>query len=167
MNISLQATLTEADEKDLFGWSDIVFPIEGRGMDWAALRWHVVARDEERAVGHIGFDQFTIRDDGRETRVIGVGGVVVRPEHQRQGIPARMFATLHADAPEKTGADTFSLFCPARLVPSYQRHGYSPINRPVSILQRGRATQTPFTFMVRGPSVSPVGPALDIPSLPW
>jgi len=139
VNLSLAPSLAPADNASLFGWSPAVFPVEGRDMEWAKLGWHVV----------------------------GMGGVVVRPEFQKMGIPALMFEKLHAEAPGVVGAETFTLFCLERLVPYSRRHGYGRIDRALTLQQRGQPTGTTFSFMARGDAIASTGGGIEIPSIPW
>lgn len=144
-----------------------MFPPEGRDMEWAPLGWHVVAREAGRAVGHLGFDRFMVLADRREVPLIGVGGVVVRPEFQKQRLPARLFDMLHAEASRAVGPKTFSLFCPERMVPYYRHHGYGRVARPVTLLQRGQPEPTDFNFMTRGSGLDRSGGAIVLTSPPW
>ncbi len=44
MDLVLQKGIDDAACKHLAGWSDAVSPAEGRGIEWAALRWHELQR---------------------------------------------------------------------------------------------------------------------------
>jgi predicted N-acetyltransferase YhbS len=167
MEIVFKRTLDEKSWTHLTGWSESVFPEEGKGMEWAALGWHVLGVEEGQPVAHVGFDRFTINDSGANISVVGVGGVVVRPEFQRKGIPTLLFRKLHEDCPEAVQADTFTLFCPERLVAYYRRHGYEKVERKVEILQYGNSITTTFTFMARGSGVQKQGGKIVLSGPPW
>lgn len=97
--------------------------------------------------------------------VVGVGGVVVRPEYQGQGIPALLFRELHDQGIRKTGGESFALFCPDRLVMYYERHGYRLHNGDVQFLQWGEKVVSSFKFMHRG-AIEPSGP-VELTTAPW
>ena len=94
MKITIEQELNSIDETLLFRWADVVFPIEGRGLEWEKPEFHIVAWENERPIGHIGFGKYVIEAD-MQISVIGVGGVVVRPEWQGKGVPLEMFTVLH------------------------------------------------------------------------
>ncbi len=77
MDLVLQKGIDDAAWKHLAGWSDAVSPAEGRGMEWAALRWHALAVEAGEPVAHASFDRFTVKAGGMDTSVVGVSGVVV------------------------------------------------------------------------------------------
>ena len=108
-------------------------------------------------MAHLGFDRFIVNDSGANVSVVGIGGVVVRPEFQRKGIPALLFRKLHEDCPENVRSETFTLFCPERLVAYYRRHGYEKVERSVEIVQFGKPVTTTFTLMTRGSGIQRKG----------
>ena len=77
MEITIQDFLDTEDADQLFHWSDSVFPEEGRGYTWLKTTHHVVARENGKAVGHIGFGRFEILGD-TPLSVVGIGAVVVK-----------------------------------------------------------------------------------------
>lgn len=140
-------------------------------MQWAQPEWHVVASDSKgNAIGHIGFDEFQIAVGGATISVVGIGGVVVRPEYQGQGIPAKLFDYLHRDAGNYVKAEAFTLFCPQRLVSYYQKHGYHLHEGECYFMQNEVSVLSNFQFMYRGKEiaqlVSRTG-TIRIPSIPW
>lgn len=159
--IELLEFLSYAQQQSLFHWSERVFPEEGRGKEWAQSRWHLVASEGDKAIGHIGFNRFEIVVDGQPLSTIGVGGVVARPEYQGQGIVAGLFERLHEDSE----GELISLFCPAYLVPYYRRYGYREQTGEVWFDQRGEPVRSRFAFMSRGE----LNPAADVRilSAPW
>ena len=98
-------------------------------MQWAPLDWHILGLESGKPVAHLGFDRFIVNDAGAKVSVVGIGGVVVRPEFQGKGIPALLFRKLHEDCPENIRSETFTLFCPERLVAYYRKHGYIEVSR--------------------------------------
>lgn len=166
MEIERQELLEEHDRQHLMFWRERVFPEEGIGIQWAETRWHIVAREGQFAAGHIGFGEFSIEVESQVLKVIGVGGVVVRPEFQGQAVPAKMFDTLHNDAPKLIQSETFTLFCPERLQTYYQKHGYQPFSGRVHYQQGGEyCLCEKFVFMYRGSM--PEVDTIHIPGEPW
>jgi len=163
--MELVRTLSHQDRESLFGWDEQVFPVEGRNWSWAQPSHHIVYRKEGAATGHIGFLKSTVETDELLLHVIGVGGVVVRPESQGKGIPGKMFAFLHEIAPGETGTNLFTLFCPHRLLSYYAMHGYKEYQWPVRVTQGNELKEIDFGFMTFGkPEIK--GP-ITTTSEPW
>ncbi len=159
-------SLDDDRKQHLFHWRDRVFPEEGIDKQWSDVAWHLLAFDRGKLpIGHIGFDGFDLQLRSEPQRVIGVGGVVVRPECQGQGVPAVMFAALHEQAPQLIGVAHFTLFCPPRLVTYYQRHGYTLHRGEVRFMQGAEEVVSTFCFMHRG-NLDADAP-VRIPSHPW
>jgi len=166
MKFLIQSDLSKNDVESLFEWSDKVFPVEGKAFKWAESTHHIVARNEDRAIGHIGFGRFKVKGGLLEREVIGVGGVVVRPEFQGQGIPEYMFDILDSTETLSSSSTVKALFCPRRLLTYYQRHGYVLYRQGVSFLQGAGYIKTDaFCFMVKGEF--DLSCKLQIPSYPW
>lgn len=163
--MKLEVTRSMADEnwRYLTNWSERVFPDEGLGIQWAECRWHILAYDDDnRPVSHLAFDRFELVADQQTMPVTGVGGVLVRPEYQGQGVPAELFDKLHSSAPPITGSPLFALFCPERLVSYYQRHGYSAFSGEVILAQK---PDHRFRLMTHGQDFNPT--SVEIPDKPW
>lgn len=166
MRIETKKEVSADEWRHLTQWREQVFPIEGRDKEWSPISWHVIAyAGDGHPVGHIGFDSFMILVDSVEHRIIGVGGVVVRPEYQGQRIPTRLFRELHDQGVRHLGTEAFALFCPDRLVSYYERHGYRLHHGEVRFLQWGEKVTSPFRFMHRG-SVTPEG-LVELMTAPW
>lgn len=166
MRIETKKGVSADEWRHLTQWREQVFPIEGRDKEWSSCSWHVVAyAGDGHPVGHIGFDGFTILVNSVEQRVIGVGGVVVRPEYQGQGIPTLLFRELHSQGGCHMGAEVFALFCPDRLVSYYERHGYRLHLGEVLFLQWGEKATSSFKYMHRG-SIAPEG-LVELTTAPW
>ena len=168
MRLTESDHIESADWKYLTGWKDRVFPEEGRGFKWSPSRWHILAHDEpQRPIAHLGFNAFSIGlDDQIDVDVVGVGGVVVRPEYQGRGIPGLLFDALHESRRARQLSGWFTLFCPARLVGYYERFGYRKYAGQLTFLQDGVETSTnAFGFMYRGPELAQRW--LKVHSHPW
>lgn len=161
ITIEMLETLSDAQQQSLFHWRERVFPEEGRGKEWAQSRWHLVASDGDKAVGHIGFNRFEILVDGSPLSTVGVGGVVARPEYQGQGIVAGLFERLHREYQ----GELFSLFCPLYLVAYYRRYGYRQQTGQVWMLQQGEPVRSRFAFMSRGELDA--GAEVRLATAPW
>lgn len=168
MLIKLTKTLTERDSDLLFRWRERVFPEEGRKINWSEPEWHLVAYNRERdPIAHLSYSGFTIGlDKGRQQAVVGVGGVVVRPEQQGKNIPLKLFDHLHSSPHALEISNTFTLFCPLRLGSYYQRHGYQPFTGEFTFVQGAVATTTEeFMFMYRGADLSTR--VIELNNEPW
>lgn len=151
MRIETRQGITEAETKYLMHWRERVFPEEGRGKEWSSVAWHTIAYSQEgHPVAHLGFDGFRILVDSMEQRVVGIGGVVVRPEFQGQRIPEQLFNEVHDRGVYKVGAKVCTLFCPSRLVRYYEKHGYTRHQGSVHFMQQGNRVLSNFEFMHRG-----------------
>lgn len=151
MEIQITEKIDPGHWHHLTQWRERVFPEEGIGKEWTEVSWHLLAfADDQNPVAHVGFDVFDILIDGVKQKIIGVGGVVVRPEYQGQGIPAILFESLHEQGFEITGVDIYALFCPSRLGAYYSRHGYLRHNGEVWFVQNGVTVLSQFEFMHRG-----------------
>jgi predicted N-acetyltransferase YhbS len=167
MEIALKDKLDDDSWTYLTNWSDSVFPKEGKGMQWAPLGWHILGLECGKPVAHLGFDRFIVNDSGANVSVVGIGGVVVRPEFQGKGIPFLLFRKLHEDCPENVRSETFTLFCPERLVAYYRKHGYEKVERSVEIIQFGKPVTTTFTLMTRGSGIQRKGEKIALSGPPW
>lgn len=166
MKIVTKKEVSDEHWAHLTQWRERVFPEEGIGKEWTSTSWHALAyADDNHPAGHIGFDGFTVRVDSAKHLMIGIGGVVVRPEYQGRGIPALLFDEVHHQGKKEFNSEVFALFCPSRLVSYYQRHGYRAHTGSVHILQRGIKTPSSFAFMVRG-NIAPDS-AIELESAPW
>lgn len=166
MRIAIEETFPDDYRQHLTGWRERVFPEEGIGKQWREVRWHLYAWDkDDLPVAHLGFEGIDITADGVPLRVAGIGGVVVRPEYQGRGVPARLFEHLHREAPALAQTDVFALFCPGRLTDYYARHGYRSYTGRLSFVQFDKVVDSRFEFMTRGYAANPAHIAIDGP--PW
>lgn len=168
MEIILTDKLTRLQAHHLFGWREQVFPSEGKRFSWSKLQWHILALSKDsEPVAHMGYSDFTIyTDDQRENKIVGVGGVVVRPEWQLQNIPKELFSFLHNSEHARSLSNTFSLFSPKRLERYYQRHGYEPFHGSYSFLQENiRVATNMFTLMSYG--IPLTADSIHVDSEPW
>lgn len=148
MRINTKKGILESEWYYLTQWKERVFPEEGRSKGWSPVSWHSIAYSEEdKPIGHMGFDRFEVLIGAVPRLVIGIGEVVVRPECQGQGIPALLFNEVHDQASKHFGAEVCTLFCPSRLVSYYQKQGYQRHRGAVYFLQQGETVRSIFEFM--------------------
>lgn len=165
MECCIQTEIEEDEFNYLFKWRKHVFPLEGRGFVWSEPTHHIVARDNGKAVGHIGFGAYTIIGEAEKV-VIGVGGVVVRPEYQGRKIPGNMFAVLNSTDTLNAKDRIKTLFCPKRLVSYYENHGYEDFCHGFRFNQKyGYTRSDKLHFMTRGELG--LTRFLSIPCYPW
>ncbi len=165
MEIEIELDLSKEDERHLMAWGEQVFPIEGKSLSWSSTPLHVVARNKNEPIAHLGFGEFIIQTESDSLKVVGVGGVVVRPEHQRKNIPSALFSVLHSSESALRISHIFTLFCPLRLVTYYEKLGYTLYRGTSSFIQAGSQVKSSFCFMYRGQCN--LGSEIVIPSNPW
>jgi predicted N-acetyltransferase YhbS len=165
MEIEIEDDLGLEDERNLMGWSDQVFPIEGKDLFWSSVPFHIVARNDGEPIAHVGFGEFLIQSKTESLKVVGIGGVVVRPEYQGKNIPNLLFSKLHSSELALGISSIFSLFCPHRLVGYYEKQGYTLHKGTLSYLQPGKQVESTFCFMYRGQCE--LGSRIVVPSNPW
>ncbi len=163
--IRVQEGIKLTHKEYLENWGEQVFPEEGKAFTWTEPSHHVIAWVSNKPVGHIGFGQYSIKSQGGLLPVVGVGGVVVRPEFQGMKIPQDMFAVLHRSNILNASKLPFTLFCPKRLVAYYKKHGYFLHEEQVPFIQNNKLTTSAFCFMSRGDLMGFKGLALT--TEPW
>jgi predicted N-acetyltransferase YhbS len=165
MEIKSNPTLTEDEIERLFKWREQVVPIEGRAFQWSKPEKHVLVYENGESIGHMGFGRFVI-SGSRVADVIGIGGVVVRPEHQGRRIPELMFK--YVAETEELGSNKLpqTLFCPGRLSSYYGKHGFQEYADGCEFLQNGEYQSTDrFVFMAKG--LVQMSGKLKIAFRPW
>lgn len=166
MKIETNKGISKDEWAYLTQWKERVFPDEGRGKEWSQVSWHTIAyAGDGSPVGHIGFDGFNVHVNSTKHLVVGIGGVVVRPEYQGQGIPTLLFQEVHDQGEHIIGSSLFALFCPDRLVPYYEKHGYKLHSNGVQFLQYGKRVVSTFNFMFRGGTVEEG--VIELQTAPW
>src|SRR5690606_25131548 len=128
----------------LFHWRDPVFPAEGKGIQWAKSKWHLLAFDgNNEPLAHLGYADFMISfDDHSQEKIVGVGGVVVRQEFHGRNIPEKLFSYFHNSNHARRLSSTFTFFCRKRLEGYYHKHGYRTFQGQFSFLQNGLSVST-------------------------
>jgi predicted N-acetyltransferase YhbS len=163
--IQITSQMTDEDWRRLTTWREHVFSPEGMGTDWVGGKMHILAASGGEAIGHIGFDIYTLIINGEESPCIGVGAVVVIPEYQGRHVPARMFEALRKWRNERFADHPLALFCPGFLAGYYKRHNFIAYAGDVFYIQKGSYHRSKFEFMTDRPVCS--GDGIYIPSNPW
>lgn len=165
LTIRITRQVSERDWKRLMTWREHVFSTEGLGTDWIGGGMHVLASSDTEAVGHIGFDTYPLIVDGVETECIGIGAVVVVPEHQGRGIPKQMLACLNEWRAGNSPDTAMALFCTKSLVPYYTKHSFTECMQEVFYIQKETSVRSKFSFMVDRSFDGKK--RIEIPSNPW
>jgi len=167
MELKIVENLSDQDFDYLFNWDESIFPIEGQGINWAKPKHRIIAFENDLPIAHIGFAPFQlILDSEQVIEVVGVGGVLVRPEHQGKNIPNKLFTLLHSCQEAIAISTVFTLFCPERLVKYYQRHGYKRYKGNYTFMQNKETTGTDkFIFMYQGLDIN--AQDIHINGNPW
>ena len=165
--IEVQVTekMTDDDWRRLTTWREHVFSPEGLGTDWIEGNMHILASSGGKAVGHIGFDIYTLVIDGKESKCIGVGAVVVIPDFQGQHVPLRMFDKLREWRSKDHSEIPLALFCPKSLVSYYKKHNFTEFTKDVFYTQKENCQKSKFEFMTDKPMN--IAESIYIPSNPW
>ena len=165
VTIEVTDEMTGEDWRVLTTWREHVFSPEGLGMDWIGGKHHILAKAAGQVIGHIGFDMYSLLIDGKESQCIGVGAVVVVPEHQGRHLPERMFSMLRAWRDDNSPNLPLALFCPSALVSYYEKHNFIDYVGAVFYIQKGSYQKSKFNFMTDWPIDA--GDSVHIPSNPW
>ncbi len=81
-------------------------------------------------------------------QVVGVGGVIVRPDMRGRGL-ARIVVEAILDVAARLGPERAMLFCREPLVALYERFSFHAIGEPVSAAQPGGRIEMPLRAMWR------------------
>lgn len=142
------AQYTKADQEEILGISDDPFGVAWTGLTWLPKEEHFGIRHDGRLVAHAGLLRLPVAIGGAETEVVGVGGVVVSPGRQGQGL-ARLVVTAALEHARTMGPQHALLFCRPPLVSLYQRLGWHPLDEDVLVEQpEGRLVTMPLQTMV-------------------
>jgi GNAT superfamily N-acetyltransferase len=133
----------------LFRFAPDVFATDSLGLDWEPKTrfFHVFEAGE--LVANASFVAGTVNVAGADVRVVGIGGVVCRPEARGRGHASAAVAAALAYGRAMTGADFGMLFCLPRMVPFYARNHWERVPGPVLIEQPGGTVASPLEVMVK------------------
>ena len=140
--------VTPERRQRLFRFEPDVFSTDSLGLEWEPKTrfFHVFEAGE--LVANASFVARTVNVAGADLPVVGIGGVVCRPEARGRGHATAAIAAALAYGRAVTGADFGMLFCLPRLVPFYARNGWELLPHPVLILQPAGTVASPLQVMV-------------------
>ena len=141
--------ITPGQRQRLFFFEPDVFGVESHALQWEpkARFFHVYVAGE--LVANAGVLSRTVDVAGAAVRVVGVGGVVCRPEYRGRGHASAAVAAALGYGAAAMGAEFGMLFCLPRLVPFYRRTGWEKVPPPVLIEQAGGTVPSPLDVMVK------------------
>jgi len=169
MEIKQTNTLTEAEQKKLFGWGDDIFNVEPLTLRWRHkdLRF-VLFDDDAEPVSHAGILKHFVAVDGQPVLVAGLGGVVTVPGARGRGFARQVVQEAMKFAEHDWRVEAGLLFCRSQMVAYYESLGWRVVESPVMIDQPEGKIVSPLQVMVIpfGKRVWSAG-TVDLQSLPW
>ena len=168
MEIKQANTLTEAEQKKLFGWGENIFGVQAHALQWRRKDLRFVGYDAGELVSHAGILKHVVSVNGSPVLVAGLGGVVTVPEAQRKGFARQLVQHAMTRAETEWKVDAGLLFCRPQMVDYYERLGWQTVDSPVMIEQPGGHIISPLHVMVIpfGKMSWPPG-VVELQSLPW
>ncbi|HMJ26029.1 MAG TPA: GNAT family N-acetyltransferase [Pyrinomonadaceae bacterium] len=168
MEIKQATSLTEAEQKQLFGWGEDIFGVQAQSLQWRPKNLRFILYDENELVSHAGILQHSVCVNGRSILVVGLGGVVTVPTARRKGFARQLVqhAMKHAEAEWHVEAGL--LFCRPQMIHYYETLGWQQVQAPVMIDQPNGKIASPLPVMVLpfGDLGWPTG-TIELGSLPW
>jgi GNAT superfamily N-acetyltransferase len=122
---------------------------EAEALEWAE-KTHYVGVPAEQG-GLLAMAAALVADvaaGGEPFAVVGVGGVIVRPEMRGRGL-ARVVVEAILEVAQRLGPERAMLFCREPLVAMYDRFGFQSIEEPVTAAQPGGRIEMPLRAMWR------------------
>jgi GNAT superfamily N-acetyltransferase len=161
-------TLTDEEERLLFGWGEDIFAVARHGIEWRPKTWNIVLSVGGQLVGNAAVLRHTVSVGGQPVDVGGVGDVVTLPHVQRQGYAQAALHEAVAFLTHELRLPFGLLFCIERLRPYYARQGWQQVHAPVWIEQPAGRRVSPLPVMVL-PLAGQAWPSgmVDLQSLPW
>lgn len=129
LEIVPELQLREGQEKEIAGLLQRCFSTDFGGASFYTQRHHlrILARKDDRLVGHMGLLYRAVRVDGRLVNIAGLAEVATDAEYRGQGIASQMLNAAIGCA-KQTDAAFFLLFGTAGL---YAAHGFTAVKNPV------------------------------------
>ena len=161
-------TLTPERRQHLFFFEPDVFSLASFGLQWEPKARHFHVYESGELVANAGVVARTVDVGGCAVNVVGIGGVVCRPEARGRGHATAAVAAALAHGAAVMGAEFGLLFCLPRLLPFYARTGWQRLQEPVWIEQEGTTVRSPLELMAKRLSRRP-WPAgeVRVNGLPW
>jgi GNAT superfamily N-acetyltransferase len=161
-------SLTEDQRRHLFFFEEDVFGESGFHLTWAPKERFFTVYADGRLVANASVVRRAVAAGGRPVPVVGLGGVVTRPEARGAGHARAAVDAAVRYGREVLGADFAMLVCLPKLRPFYERLGFEALSDPVTIEQPRGNVVSPLVVMVKplGPDPWPGGP-VDVRGKPW
>jgi GNAT superfamily N-acetyltransferase len=168
MKIRVDDKVSDEERRELFGWGEDIFVVEGLNLRWRSKDLHLFVDVDGRPVTHVGLLQHTISVDGRPVKVGGVGAVVTALASHGKGYASHAMRYVKTLMCEEWGVDFGLLFCRDQLVSFYERLGWQLLKVPVEIEQPSGTTTFPLNVMVL-PCRAEAWPEgrVNLNGLPW
>lgn len=147
MEIRQATALSDAEHQHLFGWGDNIFDTAALGLTWRQKDLHFLLFANQRLASHAALLTHVVDLDGADATVAGLGGVVTLPWAQGNGY-ARAVVTEAMNTLRAWSVDGGLLFCIPRMVPYYEKLGWSVFEGPVLINQTPNTIGSPLPVMV-------------------
>jgi aminoglycoside 2'-N-acetyltransferase I len=145
---------------------EVVAKLPWKDVQWSEPQRRVLAFD--RAGALIGHAEFLLRDadwENRAVRVVGIGGVVTRPDRRRRGIAS---AVVRRAIEEAVEADFGLLFCEPRHAPVYEKLGWRRFGGDIFAMQpHGRIRFAVTDPYVLDRKLAPRAGIIDLRGYPW
>ena len=121
---------------------------EAEALEWAEKRHYAgVPGEHGELLALAGALIAELRVDAQPAfPVVGIGGVIVRPDVRGRGL-ARLVVEAILDVAGRLGPERAMLFCRQPLVSLYERFGFAPIDAPVSAEQPAGRIEMPMRAM--------------------
>jgi GNAT superfamily N-acetyltransferase len=168
LQIKRVTSLTEAEQKQLFGWGENIFGVQGHALQWRPKDVRFVLYDKGELVSHAGLLQHHVSVNGDPISVAGLGGVVTVPAAQRKGFARQLVEHAMKYAKTEWQVEAGLLFCRTQMINYYAALGWQPVESPVMIDQLNGKIASPLTVMVLtfGDFDWPAG-TVELNSRPW
>lgn len=168
MEIKIVTSLTEAEQKDLFGWGDNIFGVQAHALQWRHKDLRFVLYDKGQLVSHVAILQHPVSVNGQTIQVAGLGGVVTVPDAQRKGFAPQLVERAMKHAETEWQVEAGLLFCRPQMIQYYAAMGWQSVESQVMIDQPNGKIASPLPVMVL-PFRDFAWPAgtIELNSLPW
>jgi GNAT superfamily N-acetyltransferase len=140
--------LSDDEKRSLFGWALDPFGVAKLGLAWRPKDLHFLLEVDQQLVSHVGILKHALRAGTRSVTLVGFGGVVTVPRAQGQGHASTLIKRATDLAFDDWCVDAGLLFCLPRMVPYYERRGWSTLELGVIVDQPSGRIPAPLPAMI-------------------
>ena len=140
--------MSDDEKRSLFGWAPDPFGVAKLGLAWRPKDLHFLLEVDQQLVSHVGILKHPVRVGTRSVTLVGLGGVVTVPEAQGQGHASTLIKRATDLAFDDWHVDAGLLFCLPRMVPYYERRGWSALEQGVIVDQPSGRIPAPLPAMI-------------------